>query len=397
MELEITVQIFSGSYLKQNISYEDAERKLDSILSRLPVTKVKMGWSPDKTLYEKTADYLAKRNINFYFWFSVFSETGAIRKLDSLVDFNKQVLINHDDKTNENFAFFCPNSEKNIEKIIDIFNSNFASLPFSGIFLDKIRFPSFANKHGFNGVFSCFCPECKAVYENENFDIKKLKHALSSVFSSPLGITEYCGNGKYIFDDDTLSEFFRIKADIIYKKLKQLCLFFKQKKYSIGFDVFAPFLSTFVGQDLKRLSSLCDFLKPMMYRITHAPAGLPFETQALLQQTGILNAEKIKRFYQLLGINFDSDEKSTSIKKPFNLAFSAKELKNLCKVSACPVYAGIEINRVKDIAETDSSYIKETIKAYVDSGVQGMALSWNLLDMPDDNIDKTIDVINKLS
>ena len=211
--------------------------------------------------------------------------------------------------------------------------------------------------------------------------------ALSDTQLTFLGITEYRGNGKYIFKDNVLRDFFRLKADIIYKNMQQICMFFREKKYGIGFDVFAPFLSPFVGQDLARLSCLCDFIKPMMYRVTNAPAGLPYETESFFQQTGCEGlAEKLK-FYRLLGIKDDFDE------NPFDLEFAAKELENMTKVSACHVYAGVEINRVEEIAETDTDYIEETLRAYAKTGIGGFALSWNLLDMPQENIKKAAEII----
>ncbi|MDR1838159.1 MAG: hypothetical protein LBQ93_01035 [Treponema sp.] len=398
MNCEAIVQIFSGGFLEEAVPYEEVERKLISVLPQLPITKVIMGWSPDKALYEKTAKFLAERNIDFYLWFPVFSETGALEDLSPLVDFRDQRI---ECRKDEDFSFCCPNLQ-NTEKILGIFEREFSSINFSGVFLDRIRYPSFANGNGFGSVFSCFCPECRAVYKSKSFNIEQLKAALSSVADTPLGITEYRGNGEYVFKDSALSDFSRMKAEIISEKLRQICGYFRERGYSIGFDVFAPFLSPFVGQDLKTLSGLCDFIKPMMYRITHAPAGLPFETEAFLQQTGNKDVAKKQNFYKLLGIDPGlqpgaESESLTLKKRPFDLAFAVKELQNLSASSACPVYAGVEINRVKDIAESDRFYIEETVKAYAQAGVRGLALSWNLLDMPDENIAQAADSIKNLS
>jgi len=395
MSCEIILQIFSGGFLSEPVSYQAVERKLDSVLDRLPVRTVIMGWARDKALYEKTAQYLAKRNVEFYFWFPVFSETGSVRSQSGLEDFllrRQKAGGENGSHTEEDFSFCCPNDPQNIENILDLFQREFSSIPFTGVFLDKIRFPSFAQgsgqglQSGFGSVFSCFCPNCLELYKKENFDNEELKDSLFRPSTAPLGIKKYRGNGVYDFEDPRIAKFFSIKAAFIYNRLELLSNYFRGKGYGIGFDVFAPFLSAFVGQDLKVLSGLCDFMKPMMYRATNAPAGLPFETEMLLRETVGNDIGKRNAFYKVMDLDGE--------KKPFDLDFAAKELKKLAAVSACPVYAGMEINRKKNLAEVYPDYIEETITAYAPTGVRGFALSWNLLDAPEENIAKVIDVIS---
>ena len=392
MNNEIILQIFSGGYSGEASSYEAVEKKLLSVLPRLPAGKAIMGWAPDRALYEKTAELLAKWNIEFYLWFPVFSETGTIRSLDPLVDiWGKNPSMSRDSsaiKGSEDFSFCCPNNPLNVEKIIDIYESEFSSIPFSGIFLDKIRYPSFGQESGLSSVFSCFCPHCRSEYEKENFDFVQLKDDLSRLEKVPLGITAYRGNGYYEFEDHSISDFFSLKSAFIYRELKRLCAYFRGKGLKTGFDVFAPFLSNFVGQDLPKLSGLCDFMKPMMYRITNAPAGLPFELEAFLRETGCNEPQSKRRFYDILG--FDSS------KKIFDPDFAVKELAALNSASSCPIYAGIEINRKRNIAEVSPEYIEETMKAYAGAGIRGFTLSWDLLEAPEENIVKVIEMKNRM-
>jgi len=377
MEYEIVLQIFSGGFLNDTVLYETVEYKLNSVLPRLPVQKVIMGWSPGKALYEKTADFLAKKNIEFYLWFPVFSETGMIRAQSPLADLWGSVLERAGDHRSEDFSFCCPNDPQNIKNIIDIFEREFAGIPFTGIFLDKIRYPSFAQ--GQRSVFTCFCPHCQAKYRNENFDSDQLMEALSAPASSPLGISAYRGGGAYSFEDNSISKFFELKAAFIFQGLQGLCQYFRGKGLKIGFDVFAPFLSAFTGQNLPLLSGLCDFMKPMMYRITNAPAGIPFELKALLRETNG-PIEKKKRFlYDLLGLDPE--------KKDIDLAFVVNEVVNLVSSSVCPVYPGIEINRIKNLAEVHPDYVEETVHAYARAGIRSFVLSWDLLNAPGENID----------
>jgi hypothetical protein len=96
---------------------------------------------------------------------------------------------------------------------LDIFEKEFSSVPFNGIFLDKIRYPSFANCRPGNGletVFSCFCNFCMAKYKASYFHTDELIKALSRSTSAPLGITGFQGCGDYTFDDPCISRFFSL-------------------------------------------------------------------------------------------------------------------------------------------------------------------------------------------
>jgi len=367
--LEVTVQILTGGFTDEPVPYELIEQKLLSALSKFSIKKVLMGWATEKEVYLKTAEFLTKRNIEFYLWFPVFSETGSVADLAPLVDFTGK-LVQKPEAQSHDFFFFCPNSRENINKILNIYNQYFSSIPFTGIFLDRIRYPSFAN----GNALSCFCPECLDFYNKKKFDVDRLIKNLSNKAS--FVIKEYRGDGEYIFEDPVVSEYFKLKSAVINKSMQQISGFFREKNLGVGFDVFASYLSPFVGQNLTELSGLCDFIKPMVYRATTAPAGLPFETDALLNETGNSNIHGVK-----------------SGKMPFDLAFAARDLQIMTASSACPVYAGIEINRVDVIAEVYPNYIEETMKAYSQTGIRGFALSWNLLEVPDDNLTKAAELV----
>jgi len=372
----------------------EVEQKLDHVLSLLPVKILIMGWArdnPTSSLYEKTAAYCEKKNIAFYLWFPVFSENSLIRSLDGLVDFHGEKILAADSHNSgdEDFSFCCPNNTHNIEKILDIFESEFSVFHFDGIFLDKIRYPSSANNQagkGLNTMFSCSCDFCMAKYKKADFDagalIATLTAALKSPAASPISIKGILKNGEYDFYDPLFSRFFSLKGEFIKESLEHICTYFREKKLKIGFDVFAPFLSPFVGQNLTSLSTLCDFIKPMMYRATNAPAGLPFETEALLRESS--------NFFDYTEIIPGALEAPAS---PFDLDFTARDLEKLVKSSSCPVYAGFEINRKENISNVHPAYIEETMRAYAKAGSQGFVLSWDLMDAPKENILKVAEVI----
>ena len=123
-------------------------------------------------------------------------------------------------------------------------------------------------------------------------------------------------------------------------------------------------MSGLVGQDYTALARCADFIKPMLYRRTDAPAGMRYE-HALL-----------KRF---------APHAQGYPDVAMDDAFLRSQLAGLSDLP-CEVYAGIEVNRREDIAPTDAEYVRESVNILKDSGVTGAALSWDIMLAPDEHI-----------
>jgi hypothetical protein len=338
-----------------------------------------MGMSVDTDLYARIRDYLYKNGIEFYFWLPVFAELDALKEGRPLIDFSGKDKSDYQLDEREDFTFYCPNHPQNLLNVLQVFEEHYAPIGFTGVFLDKIRYASFAN--GLNNVLTCFCPFCQNKYRLAQFSPQDLEQAIRMLpqKKAPFGAIAY-NQGRYTFDDDRWNTFFRLKNEFITEALRGICRYFSDRRYKISLDVFAPFASHFVGQDIPEFSTFVDSIKPMMYRVTNAPAGLPFELEAILQECTSNEAQR-EAFYKILG--FDAG------KQPFDLDFAVKELEELVRQSKAPIYPGVEFNRAQ-IAPVTPAYIEETIKAYAQTGVKGFVMSWNLLNAPQENIDQVV-------
>ena len=116
---------------------------------------------------------------------------------------------------------------------------------------------------------------------------------------------------------------------------------------------------------------MADFIKPMMYRITHAPAGLPFEYECMQKET--------------------TGEKK---EKAFDMEFVKSELEVLQKHQVT-IFSGMEVNYIKDVAEADTDYITEMLNGLGEQQIQGIVLSWDALSAPDENLKAVGDYISK--
>lgn len=338
------MQIFTGGFNAAHPNrglFDRVRSALDAVTAALPVTKVIMGWSLDAELYAQTREYLADKHIALFLWLPVFAEMSALNAesfgggaalpepVYALDNTGRRAGANADMawQPDENFDFLCPAHADNRAFAVRVYDRYFAGVGFDGVFLDKIRYPH---------VSSCFCPRCAAAYRQAGFT----GHTL---------------------DGDNMRVYFDIRRRVVTEAVTEVAQQFKQRGLRIGLDVFAPFLSDYVGQDILALSGLCEFIKPMMYRATHAPAGLPYEA-ALLRRAG----------FDVAGGSFDA-------------AFCAQEITVLSQTVRCAVYPGVEVNHIPHVAETTPAYVTETVGAYARAGEGGVVLSWNLLEAPEEN------------
>ena len=133
----------------------------------------------------------------------------------------------------------------------------------------------------------------------------------------------------------------------------------------VGLDLFAPVVSRFVGQNYPLITGHADFIKPMLYRRTDAPAGIGYE-YALF--------EKSAPGAQGRG------------KPAMDKSFLETQLEAVGHV-ACEKYPGIEINYDEELVRTDAGYIRESLAAIRDRGFDGAALCWNAMQAPDAHIE----------
>lgn len=382
MKKEIIIQIFTGGYGENQATYETIERKLKPILDAGKVKRVIMGWSLQPELYRKTRELLKAYGAECFLWIPVFSETGLLKPVKRLIDFEGREVTSYGLKDGENFEFYCPLDRQNIKSFLELYEENFGDLLFDGVFLDKIRYGAFSN--GLSGVFNCFCPACEKSYgmngismDEVRAEMEKVRDGVDGYNRMPIRITGY-KDGAYEFQNGLWNRFFRKKQNDIVNALTEITEYFHQKGLLVGMDTFSPFTAYFAGQDVVRLGKLADFIKPMMYRITSAPAGLTFEADCLIKES---TKEYSTGFYEKIGCRKMPDAR-------FDLQFAKQELKFLT-AQGIPVYAGVEFNK-NEAASADPGYIRENFEGLEGTGIEGFVLSWDLLTAPVENIDEVI-------
>ncbi|MBO5252665.1 MAG: hypothetical protein J6C51_01830 [Clostridia bacterium] len=346
--MKYILQIFTGGWNEPNYTAEKILERLKMLIPRMDVEKVILGWYPDESLYRPIGEYLRENGIDMVLWLPVFSELQDRVPMKAAVDIWGRALTKTVEQQGENFAFSCPTEPCNLQAAVDVYEMFFSRAGFSGVFLDRVRTQSFVG--GVEGVLSCGCDSCRRAYLRHGVDLEKIARA-------------YDLEGDRFFDADSesLQRFLNAKQQILTESVSEICRAFKARDLKVGLDVFAPLMSPFVGQSLSLLAEEADFIKPMLYRRTFAPAGIGYE-YGLIKQCAP-NA-----------VGYPDIVTDT--------AFLKKELDALRSLP-CAVYPGIEINRREDIAPTDPEYVRESLRTLFDSGIEGAVLSWDVMLAPD--------------
>ena len=356
------VQVSLGTWNAPAYTAGQIISRLDTVSSMIPVEKVIIGWSLDKAIYKEVGEYLHGKGIKMLLWLPVFAETEDVCESTPTVDLWGRIPGNYDLTSGEAFRFNCPADPQNAAAIVAFYDRAFSDCGFDGVFLDRIRTQSFVG--GVSGVLSCGCADCVARYAAEGVDLEAVKAAWEAQGDAFLSVVDYDPELGFEFKDPLAADFFRAKGHIVSGGVAAVADSLRSRGLEIGMDLFAPFMAPFVGQDYAILAQHADFIKPMLYRKTTAPAGMGFEYELLRQ--ALPNATGYPEF-------------------AMDLAFLDSQLAAM-EPYPCAKYPGIEINYRVGVAETDPAYVTESLDAVMHHGFAGAVLSWNIMEAPEAHI-----------
>ena len=352
------VQVSLGGWDSPDYSAEQIIGRIDTVSQQIPVEKVIIGWSQDKEIYRQVAEYLHAKNIRMLLWLPVFAETEDVCENTPAVDLWGQVPAHYDLAAGEGFRFNCPTDPKNIANVVAIYDRLFSDCGFDGVFLDRIRTQSFVS--GISGVMGCGCPHCVECFAKEGVDIQTVRSEYEAKGDAFFSVSGYTPIDGFSFENPVAAAFFKAKGHIVSGSVAAIADSLRSRGLEIGMDLYAPFMAPFVGQDYAVLASHADFIKPMLYRQTFAPAGMGFEYELLRK------AAPNATGYPDFEMNVDFLHSQLEAMEPYT----------------CRKFPGIEINYREDIVPTSPEYVSESLKAALSHGFDGAVLSWNIMEAP---------------
>ena len=352
------VQVSLGGWESPDYTAEEIIGRIDTVSQMIPVKKVIIGWSQDKAIYQKVGEYLHARNIRMLLWLPVFAETEEVCENSPAVDLWGQAPASYDQAAGEGFRFNCPSDPQNAANVVGIYDQRFSDCGFDGVFLDRIRTQSFVG--GLGGVMGCGCRTCVERFAAEGVDIEAVKKEYEAQGDAFFSVNGYTPADGFSFVNPVAAAYFKAKGHVVSQSVAAIADSLRSRGLEVGMDLYAPFMAPFVGQDYTILAGHADFIKPMLYRQTFAPAGMGYEYE-LLRKT-------LPAAQGYPDLKMDTDFLHTQLEamEPY----------------ACGKYPGIEINYREDIVPTSPEYVSESLKAVLSHGFDGAVLSWNIMEAP---------------
>ena len=352
------VQVSLGGWHTPDYTAQQIIDRIDTVSQLIPVQKVIIGWSIDKDIYHQVGEYLHSKGISMLLWLPVFAETEEVCENSPAVDLWGQVPANYDVAAGEGFRFNCPSDAKNATNVVAIYDQLFSDCSFDGVFLDRIRTQSFVS--GVNGVLGCGCQLCIERFAAEGVDIETVKSEYEAKGDAFFSVSSYTPAEGFSFENPVAAAYFKAKGHVVSASVAAIADSLRSRGLEVGMDLYAPFMAPFVGQDYTILANHTDFIKPMLYRQTFAPAGMGFEYDLLRKAVPAATG------YPALEMDVDFLHSQLKAMEPYS----------------CGKYPGIEINYREDIVPTSPEYVSESLKAVLSHGFDGAVLSWNIMEAP---------------
>ena len=110
-----------------------------------------------------------------FLWYGVVSDIEGMEESDLVVNWRGERSrgwggwAEKGAEVEETFRFACPNNPAVREKVLRRLGELMGRYAFTGVFLDKIRFPSPAN--GIDEALSCFCDHCRREAKAVDLDL----------------------------------------------------------------------------------------------------------------------------------------------------------------------------------------------------------------------------------
>ena len=357
-EPEYIVQVSLGGWHHPDYTAEQIIGRIDTVSNMIPVGKVIIGWSLDKEIYKEVGSHLHSKGIKMLLWLPVFAETEEMCESSAAVDLWGTIPANYDLAAGEGFRFNCPSDPANAANVVKIYDDHFSDCGFDGVFLDRIRTQSFVS--GVGGVLNCGCDLCKEKFMAEGVDLEEVKAEWEAKGDRFLSVTGYTPAEGFAFENPVAEKFFEAKGHIVSGAVAEIADELRSRGLEIGMDLYAPFMAPFVGQDYEILADHADFIKPMLYRQTFAPAGMGFEYDLLK------NAAPQAEGYPSFEMDLDFLNSQLEAMGPYS----------------CAKFPGIEINYRENVFPTSPEYVTESLSAVTSHGFEGTVLSWNIMEAP---------------
>ncbi len=372
---------------------------LDYALDVVPLDILILGWEEIPELYQTLTAKETRRTDQVFLWYPLLSDYPGLTSNCLVVNYKGVVSQGWGEfvaggEINETFRFACPNNPDALETTLSYLERVLTTYYFDGVFLDKFRFPSPAN--GLQEMLGCFCKHCDQAAGKWGLDLDQVRSVLEHpqrTVGSASPKTDFPGAQwleELLAGHSVLQEFVRFRCDSVTRVTASVRVLTDRLGKKLALDVFSPGLAPLVGQDYATLRQYAEWVKPMIYRFAKGPAGLCLELPQLANDLarfiGCGLDDILKWTHQhvpsLVGTDF---ERINSEGVPLDLIADETQ-KAVELMSPASVYLGLETVSMPGIIDITPENVREIVCLGQAVGIAGVALSWDILHTPVENL-----------
>lgn len=381
--------IFAAQYLEsapEGTTPADVHRRLRQAFERLPFSMILLGWDLSPRLEDVVANETARYGAQLYRWQPWL--TGDART-DLPVEWRckspeSSTIPGHNNSPD--FSFICPNHSGVADFLHERLEAIASRRLYQGIFLDRIRFPSPAKNPETH--LGCFCNNCFRLAADMGLDLEPVRRF---VLSSPVDASSVLSLARNLLGqsdgNNLLKAFFDFRCYSITRSVSATKRQAKSLGLSVGLDCFTPSLTRMVGQDLRALDKVSDWIKLMIYPRVLGPAGLPFELADLtlwLIQRGFKEEEALCIISDATGLILP--ETLAELQTPnLHLNTMETEIQRGRKMGVTALLAGVAMVNLHGIHWATPEQIRTDLLAA--RSADGLVISWDLWQTPFEHLD----------
>ncbi len=362
---------------------------------KLPLSKVLIGWRLPPTILELCRQETERMGASLYRWHPLLTGDGVFypRPEWQVIGLNGQPVAGF--RNLPEFTFVCPNRPAVEAAVMEHLEKIIRRGDYQGIFLDRIRFPSPAGDP--IEALGCFCESCQAAAARQGLDLARIRATLQQGLKTVSGRRELVRfllqpleKGPDSPPAESLQAFLQFRCQSITNFVSKAASRFFAAAMPVGLDCFSPMLMSMVGQDQRRLGRCVDWIKLMSYAHTLGPAGIPFELLALagwLVNYANLNEQEALKLLSLASALPLPENRETMRREGLSSPALQLEIERGLAATATPSLFGVELVEIEGVTRLNPTQIKEDLTAIRAVNPAGLALSWDLWDMPLDRLD----------
>ncbi len=385
----LTIQYLEDGPGVRTIAPVVAATRLREAFACLPLTHVLLGWNLPGPVIDACRQETARGGARLYRWQPLLTGDRTLmpRREWQTIGLAGDAVPGFQDMPE--FTFLCPNRPAVREAVLAHLRQLCRTGQYDGVFLDRIRYPSPASDPGH--ALACFCRDCRRAAAEDGLDLDDAQRRIQSLLDAPGGRAGFLhallGPAAPTDGDlglEALGQFLRFRARSVTAFVALAAEVIGESGLEVSLDCFSPSLAWSVGQDLGALDAHGAWIKAMSYGHTLGPAGMPFELLGLaewLVAAGASEPAALATLSSASGLPLPPTRAALR-DRGLSATALAQDLRKGRAAGVNTLLAGIELVDLEGVTALTASQIRADLRAILDTGVDGLSLSWDLLHIP---------------